>query len=56
MEVRKNAALMTDTPARKMTKEAMEKDFGWHRAADDYVDIYHGLHPEVIRYIRRRDK
>ena len=40
----------------RLQVQAMEKDFGWHRAADDYVDIYHGLHPEVIRYIRRRDK
>ena len=27
MEVMKNISLMTETPARKMTKDAMEKDF-----------------------------
>ena len=41
---------------KELQRHAMEKDFGWHRAADDYVDIYHTLHPEVIRYIKRRDR
>ena len=32
MEVRKNAALMTDTPARKMTKDAMQADYEYRMA------------------------
>ncbi len=35
-------------------RQAMSVDFGWAKAADDYVDIYHSLHPEVTRYIKRR--
>ena len=34
---------------------AMAADFSWHTAANDYLDMYHWLHPEVIRYTRRRD-
>jgi starch synthase len=36
--------------------QAMATDFSWRRAANDYMDIYHGLHPEVIRYNKRRDR
>lgn len=32
MEVKKNASLMMETPARKMTKDAMEKDFEYRMA------------------------
>ena len=35
--------------------QAMAVDFGWGNAANDYIDIYHSLHPEVIRYVKRRD-
>ena len=27
----------------------MAADFSWRRAANDYMDIYHWLHPEIIR-------
>ena len=37
-------------------QQAMATDFTWRRAANDYMDIYHGLHPEVIRYNKRRDR
>jgi starch synthase len=33
----------------------MAEDFSWRRAADDYLDIYHNLHPDVVRYNKRRD-
>ena len=35
--------------------QAMDADFSWRRAANDYMDIYHDLHPEIIRYNKRRD-
>ncbi|WP_308806112.1 glycogen synthase GlgA [Atopobium minutum] len=35
-------------------KQAMSVDFGWHCAADDYVDLYHQLHPEVDRYLKKK--
>lgn len=35
---------------------AFAADFSWRRAANDYLDIYHELHPEVIRYNKRRDR
>ena len=35
--------------------QAMDTDFSWRRAANDYMDIYHELHPEIIRYNKRRD-
>ena len=41
---------------RKLQLQAMEEDFSWRRAANDYMDIYHDLHPEVIRYNKRRDR
>ena len=40
----------------KLMLQAMVTDFSWRRAANDYMDIYHGLHPEVIRYNKRRDR
>ena len=40
----------------KLTQQAMAADFSWRRAANDYMDIYHALHPEVIRYNKRRDR
>ena len=39
----------------KLAEQAMAADFSWHTAANDYLDMYHWLHPEVIRYTRRRD-
>ncbi len=38
-----------------LVKQAMEEDFSWHNAANEYLDVYHLLHPEIIRYVRRRD-
>ncbi len=35
--------------------QAMTADFSWKRAADDYLDVYHRLHPEIIRFTKRRD-
>ena len=32
MEVMKNSSLMTDTPARKMTKDAMQDDYEYRMA------------------------
>ncbi len=32
----------------------MDTDFSWRRAANDYMDIYHELHPEIIRYNEER--
>ena len=40
----------------KLMHQAMSTDFSWRRAANDYMDIYHGLHPEIIRYNKRRDR
>ena len=40
----------------KLIHQAMSTDFSWRRAANDYMDIYHGLHPEIIRYNKRRDR
>ena len=38
----------------KLQKQAMSADFSWSRAADQYLDIYHGLHPEIARYDQTR--
>jgi starch synthase len=38
----------------KLQRQAMEANFSWKRAANDYMDMYHELHPEIIRYNRRR--
>ena len=40
----------------KLMQQAMAADFSWRRAANDYMDIYHALHPEIIRYNKRRDR
>ena len=40
----------------KLQLQAMDTDFSWRRAANDYMDIYHDLHPEIIRYNKRRDR
>ena len=40
----------------KLVDQAMTADFSWRRAANDYMDIYHTLHPEIIRYNKRRDR
>ena len=34
----------------KLQQQAMRVDFSWDRAAGEYLNIYHDLHPEVIRY------
>ncbi len=39
----------------QLQKQAMNADFSWKRAANDYLDCYHRLHPEIIRYNKRRD-
>lgn len=40
----------------RLIDNAMAADFSWRRAANDYMDIYHWLHPEIIRYNKRRDR
>ena len=40
----------------QLQQQAMAADFSWRRAANDYMDIYHRLHPEIIRYNKRRDR
>ena len=35
---------------------AMRADFGWRRAANQYLDVYHDLHPEVIPYNKKRSR
>ena len=40
---------------KKLQLQAMAEDFSWRRAADEYLDLYHSLHPDVIRYNKRRD-
>lgn len=37
-----------------LQRRAMSVDFSWKRAANDYMDMYHDLHPEIIRYNKRR--
>ena len=39
---------------RHLQENAMAEDFSWHKAANDYLDMYHELHPEVIRYNVKR--
>ena len=39
----------------QLQRQAMSQDFSWKRAANDYLDLYHSLHPEVQRYNKRRD-
>lgn len=39
-----------------LVKNAMNEDFGWRRAANRYLEVYHDLHPEVIPYNKARAK
>ena len=39
----------------QLQRQAMYADFSWKRAAEDYIDCYHRLHPEIIRYNKRAD-
>jgi starch synthase len=32
----------------------MEADFGWDVRAEEYMDIYHDLHPEIIRWQKKK--
>ena len=44
-----------DRPAwEQLMRQAMAANFSWKRAANDYMDMYHELHPEIIRYNKRR--
>ena len=39
----------TDQEAwQKLMRQAMEADFSWKRAAGDYMQMYHDLHPEIV--------
>lgn len=31
----------------KLVRQAMEQDFSWKRSARTYMELYHGLHPEI---------
>ena len=45
----------TDPDAwRQLQKQAMEADFGWDVRAEEYMDIYHDLHPEIIRWQKKK--
>lgn len=47
----------TDQSAwQQLMQQAMSVDFGWRRAANQYVALYHELHPEVIPYNKQRAK
>ncbi len=35
----------------KLVDNAMTADFSWTRSADQYMDLYYGLHPELERYV-----
>ena len=39
----------------KIQLQAMAEDFSWKRAANDYLDCYHRIRPDIIRYNKRRD-
>ncbi|MBQ1840281.1 MAG: starch synthase, partial [Atopobiaceae bacterium] len=39
----------------QLQRQAMSIDWGWGNAANDYLDLYHMLHPEVTRYVKRRN-
>ena len=41
---------------KKLQVQAMNKDFSWSGAADDYIDLYHKLRNDIPRYYKRRDK
>ena len=40
----------------QLQKQAMTADFGWDVRAEEYMDIYHDLHPEVIRWQKKKAK
>ena len=41
----------TNQPAwQSLMVQAMQADFSWNRAAEDYLSMYYDLHPEIIRY------
>ena len=45
----------TDSDAwTQLQKQAMEADFGWDVRAEEYMDIYHDLHPEIIRWAKKK--
>ena len=45
----------TDADAwKQLQKQAMEADFGWAVRAEEYMDIYHDLHPEIIRWQKKK--
>ena len=39
-----------------LVRNAMNADFGWRRAANQYLEAYHELHPEVIPYNKTRSR
>ncbi|MDN0056445.1 glycogen synthase GlgA [Collinsella ihumii] len=34
-----------------LVDNAMSADFSWKRSAEQYMDLYYGLHPEIERYV-----
>ena len=34
---------------KKLQQQAMAEDFSWSRAADEYMELYYALHPEVVQ-------
>ena len=53
---RRKMAQLQQSQESQLQQQAMAADFSWRRAANDYMDIYHRLHPEIIRYNKRRDR
>ena len=45
----------TDPDAwKQLQTQAMTADFGWDIRAEEYMDIYHDLHPEIIRWQKKK--
>ena len=45
----------TDADAwKQLQKQAMTADFGWAVRAEEYMDVYHDLHPEIIRWQKKK--